>query len=222
MVYGVIMSTEEKTLLLFYAANKEQFINYLGEHFKKVNPELSQHLNYDHNQVSRLLNVDLDKLFDGLLSLNLINTDVFNEFIDESKVYSDDEITDAIGICNDEIIIALDEECGLSHEQDECLIVMAQYIHSPVLVNLVIELIYQYANDYEQLKKSIQDIDLYGEIMNKAKVKSLCFLFISKNIDLFEAWLYSLKLEEADGIKLTTYVKNELMMMDESNQSAIH
>ena len=216
------MLFEEKVLLVFISENKKLFFHFLVEQFKDVNPLLGHDLILGNIYLDSILNVDFNKIVNNDVLFDKNKNDFFKLFTENGRnIYSETEIKEAIEVCDDEIVIALDSG-ELSFEQDEHLMIIAQHINCAELVNTVVDIIDRNSNDYIFLINCIQDIALFGQVLDNSKVKHLFLLFLSFNINRFESWFNSCEMSDADGIKFTLFLEKEFIKLNGLEQRKLH
>ncbi len=185
---------------------------------KHENSNLNSELNNRGQEIDDL-NVDFNRIVNNDVFFDKNKNDFFKLFSENrSNIYSELEIKEAIEICDDEIVIALDSG-ELSFEQDEYLMIIAQHISCNELVKTVVDIIDRNANDYIFLINCIQDIVLFGQVLDNCKVKKLLLLFLSFNINKFDSWFYSCDMNDADSVKFTLYLEQEFLKMNELEMS---
>ena len=213
------MLFEEKVILVFIGENKKSFLHFLVEQFMDVNPLLGHDLVLGNIYLDSIMNVDFNRIVNNDVFFDKNKNDFFKLFSENrSNIYSELEIKEAIEICDDEIVIALDSG-ELSFEQDEYLMIIAQHISCNELVKTVVDIIDRNANDYIFLINCIQDIVLFGQVLDNCKVKKLLLLFLSFNINKFDSWFYSCDMNDADSVKFTLYLEQEFLKMNELEMS---
>ena len=208
------MLFEEKVLLVFISENKKLFFQFLVEQFKAVNPLLGHDLILGNIYLDSILNVDFNKIINNDVLFDKNKNDFFKIFSENGRnIYSETEIKEAIEVCDDEIVIALDSG-ELSFEQDEHLMIIAQHINCAELVNTVVDIIDRNSDDYVFLLNCIQDIALFGQVLDNSKAKHLFVLFLSFNINRYESWFNSCEMSDADGIKFTLFLEKEFIKLN--------
>lgn len=177
------MNFRKKIVLMFVANHLESFNDFIKKNGVATSPLFTGYLINHAASISGFLGTKID---------DIVDFDTVYKNAERNHPIVERTPEEAIKLCDNDIVVALDNECELSFKNDDVLIQTVCEIRDRKQIKALLYAIRYYGDDFHLLKMIFDSYKHYGCYLDDDTIDYLMASFVKENESLIDSWLKAL------------------------------